>query len=220
MATRSEIVCPAMIKGSPEWRKSKTSWVRVSLKDMKGSARPVAHNLVALREVIEGDDGDDWDRFVRDELDCEPEFTEKIIEGVALIEHWKPKANPTIEQALAAPAARQPGNPQAATANPYGRAGKPGSKVRNTKVGSGENATYRVARLKRDAPQVVEDLKAGKHRSVNAAWRHAIETGAVEIRSRRSPVERIVAVVQKVARDLDAEQRAELLAAMREMLEA
>ena len=118
--------------------------------------------------------------------------------------------------------AAQPGNPNAATANLHGRAGKPeGSNPDNVRVGSdyGNRAEYRLARLKRDAPQVGEAWARGEYPSVNAAWRHAVETGAVQVRSRRSPVERVVDYVAKVAQDLDAQQRAELLGAMRDLLE-
>jgi hypothetical protein len=116
--------------------------------------------------------------------------------------------------------AAQPGNPNATTANPSGKA-KVGPKGANGMFGSEQpsNTQKRLARLKRDAPQVGEAWARGEYPSVNAAWRHAIETGAVQVRSRRSPVERVVDYVAKVAQDLDAQQRAELLGAMRDLLE-
>ncbi len=118
--------------------------------------------------------------------------------------------------------AAEPGPPEGSRNNPNGRKGKvEGTKVRNAEVSSGghETATTRLARVKRDAPQIGEAWARGEFPSVNAAWKHAIETGAVRVKSRRSAVERVVALVQRVAQDLDEEQRGELLAAMRRVLE-
>jgi hypothetical protein len=59
----------------------------------------------------------------------------------------------------------------------------------------GENSTYLVARLKRDAPKIAARLAVGEFSSVRAA---AIEAGIIKV---RTPMENLLKAWQKVSKE-------------------
>lgn len=178
-------VAPVFVEGTDEWALDVARWCRRVLKTVKGDCSKVTRNLPALRKWCECH-STEWDQFCRDRLEIDPGFLAEIERGVQILRgsgDTKPvtqaRALKTAQAAQAADAAPPlPTHTESAKKQPRTESGKMMPKTSKETVSS--NSTngsrgndYLSRRIKRDAPEVFERMKAGEFRSVAAAAREA-----------------------------------------------
>lgn len=159
---------PIVVVGTPEWFASSTKWIRNTLKSVNGDCRPIAHKAPELRKYVTETLGRDWDDFCAKELDTKAGWVEAIERGVAILEA-SGHAGTITKQAIAELVATTPA---------AGSHGGTTERVDNVNLappsGSGGNSrSYRIARLKRDRPDLAAGLANGVFNSVAEAWRAA-----------------------------------------------
>lgn len=144
------------------WKKTAEMDVRELVKYV-GSLR--AHNW---RQFIGG--ANDWSRFCREVIEAEPDFIKEMEDGVRVLERRGHKGPITKEQAMHA--ARTVLAANAVGVNQYAEGRINNENIQPSGQG-GTSRTARVARLKRDHPDIAQRLAAGEFKSVAAAVRAA-----------------------------------------------
>lgn len=159
---------------------------------------------------------DDWGQFCQDTFGRPAEWVEQVVEGVRLLHLQKAEVlNRKIpaEEALRAEAIKaadkplaqhgEIGNGRADESRPYN--------VNSTDQVAGNSQAYLLRRLARDAPDVLERVKAGEFKSARAA---AIEAGII----RPVPTVRLVDDPERVAAAIRKHWSSDRIAALLQAL--
>jgi len=150
--------------------------VRQGALQIAADSRPFIHSVRELQEhkaweIHFKDEPKTWERFCREVIDVEPEFVAVIDEGVRILEHRNHQGPITERMAI-----------EAASAKPVTKHGEIGngraSRDYNIMSTQGTSRAYLAARIARDRPDILEEMKAGKYRSVRAA---AIDAGIITV---------------------------------------
>ncbi len=113
-----------------------------------------------------------WDAFCMEVLKVEPEWVDRLCEGLRLLRAEGRSGPVSATDAVTAYALRQTaGNPIGH--NQYTPKEELLQRNNSSDIQQGNSKSYLVARLKRDAPEIAEDLAHGKYRSVRAAAKAA-----------------------------------------------
>ena len=191
---------PASKPGTKEWFDFVRPWVRTTLKVAAANCKPVAHHVVSMRPYVEGTLGRAWREFCVTDLDADPAWIDKLIEGVAILEHRGHDGPVTQAQAVAAVAERaEPAGDHGGKREGSGRIvpgrARPDNQGTNSPLKDGlvtrrgpDTVERLTARIARDAPAVLADMKAGKYPSVRKA---AIAAGIVKPKTPMAQIESI-----------------------------
>lgn len=147
---------------------------------------------------------DDWGQFCRDTFGRPAEWVEQVVEGVRLLHLQKPEAlNSPVTADEAIELKSHGGDRRSEEARR--------DQVDNINLKGGTQAAYLKARLRRDHPEIAEELEQGKHRSARAA---AIEAGII----RPVPTVRLVDDPEKVAAAIRKHWSSDRIAALLQAL--
>jgi hypothetical protein len=190
------------VPGTDEWTDENAEYTRKMLRDVEGDCALVADKLPHFRAWAKSHDVA-WEQFCGERLGAPAGFLDKIEEGVSVLRSKGHGGPITKEQAVAAVAAQavpQRSHADAVRESAKART-KKGTKGFKTQSSNGDNITkavrgtdadYLTARIARDAPAVLERMKAGEFKSVRAA---AIAAGVVKP---PDPVKGLVKAVRKL----------------------
>lgn len=192
---------PSTVYGTDEWAEENLRWTRNTLRSAEADCVPIAVNMPHYRAWC-GRHGIAWDVFCRERLEADPRWIEKLEEGVAILQARGHAGPVTKVQAVAASqalAADPEVKPAAAVGAPKGNDNARQNNVdsinidsRETPRAGGTSAEYLVRRIKRDAPEIAEELARGELPSARAA---AIKAGIVKV---PTMVERAFRLVERM----------------------
>lgn len=156
-----------------------------------------------------------WKRFCDEVLGYDAGYVEKIREGLSFLENVGVKSA-TIGQAMsvgqyAGQAVPQATLNEAMKGNQNSRISKNSNYNINadlTNSKGGDSSEYLTARIARDRPDILEDMQAGKYKSVRAA---ALDAGIVRPRF-TVPADDVRAIARALVRHLTIDQIEELTA--------
>lgn len=155
----------------------------------------------------------DWDSCCQALFQRPAAWVEQVVEGVRVLHAQGHQGEISKEQALAAAAA------QARPLAQHGEIGNGraeqsrGDNVTSTERGNGQS--YLLRRLARDAPEILERVKAGEFRSARAA---AIEAGIIKPVPTVRLTADIPAVATRICQHLTPDQLDQLVTALRQHL--
>jgi len=170
------VVPKVTIPGSAEWLKWHLDGVRQGALQIAADSRPFIHSVRELQEhkaweLYFDNEPKTWERFCAEAIKAEPAFVAIIDEGVKVLEERKHQGPITERQAIEAA--------KSAKALPRnGEVGNGRSSPSDRRATYGETSSYLAARIARDRPDILEEMKAGKYRSVRAA---AIDAGIITV---------------------------------------
>jgi hypothetical protein len=171
------VVAPKVtIPRTPEWLQWHLKGVRQGALQIASDSKPFIHSIRDLHEhraweIYFKDEPKTWERFCVEAIKTEPQFVALLDEGVRIIEAENHQGPIPRDRALAA----------ATSAKPLAKHGEIGNgRSRGSiSISTGKrDADYLTARIARDRPDILEEMKAGKYRSVRAA---AIEAGIIKV---------------------------------------
>lgn len=144
---------------------------------------------------------DSTEAFLRQELELDPDLVNRVV-------GWLEQEQPTeaVPLALAAAAAQAQPQPTLGT-NQHSEGGCD----QITPSGRGTSQVYLLRRLARDAPEILERIKAGEFKSARAA---AIEAGIIKPAPTVRLVDDPVKVAAAIKRHLTRDQLVELVEAL------
>jgi len=189
------VVPKVTLPGTNEWLKWHLDGVRQGALQIAADSRPFIHSVRELQEhraweLYFDDEPKTWERFCSEAIKAEPAFVAIIDEGVKVLEERKHQG--PITKQMAIDAAKKPKQ-----LNDNGEKGK--DSYYNIIARQGTSRDYLAARIARDRPDILEEMKAGKYRSVRAA---AIDAGIIKV---LTPVEK----AKKAFLRLEEEERME-----------
>lgn len=148
----------------------------------------------------------DWETCCQSLFRRPAAWIEQVVEGVRVLHSQGHQGEIPREQALSAAAAQAPPLAQHGEIG-NGRADE--SRVDNIKsTEGGTSQTYLLRRLARDAPEILERVKAGEFKSARAA---AIEAGIIKPVPTVRLTNDMPAVAARLCQHLTREQRIELI---------
>jgi hypothetical protein len=191
------VVPKVTVPGSAEWLKWHLDGVRQGALQIAADSRPFIHSVRELQEhkaweLYFDNEPKTWERFCAEAIKAEPAFVAIIDEGVKVLEERKHQGPITDKMAIAAAASAKPNPKNGAIGN-----GRKSSSdyVRPT---FGNNSSYLASRIARDRPDILEEMKAGKYRSVRAA---AIDAGIITVPSNLQNAQKAFSKLSKDERE-------------------
>lgn len=201
-------------EGTPEWIEETIRQIRLQLKAVEGDCRIVADKLPRIQKACE-EQGIAWETFCVERLEVTPEFIGTIVRGVEALRgrghsgKWNAETVAAVEPLTAHGGFRWNAETVAAVEPLADHAGQ-GDNITLTGA-RGTSASYIVARLKRDAPEIAEALGRGEFKSPHAA---GIAAGFIKKESR---LEKILRWIGKMTPEERAELREKLLPLLSEV---